>query len=769
MERYYDNFRRNFGPEVLRSLDGEALLNRMHAHGNRDSLVYWLEFKDDDEFPAIFGSIAGGSALKFGIYKRSETGAWATRGVGSNPRDISTGEAIEIARRHRDQLLAAVDIVAGLNGSDDSHYMELQALIRQVAPDVEDTAWGHKYLALMCPDKIEAIHVSAYQRYGPVRTLQLPPTSDGKFAEGRYVCGGRYVAVSRALDLPLIVAYQLLNRQYGQPRGYWRVGTSDRATRRNYWPMMRDGDMVAVGWPRVGDLSTYSRDIPSRDKLRTLLQREYPNAPQATGRAAAQLLKFATEMREGDRVIASDGMTVLGIGEISGPYRFTPGAEFPHQRAVTWRSLVEWQIVDAESLQTAVGKIQDYRNQVAIERHLLDDAPSVADRASLAVRERTADAATQLNSPHVSGHRIDPLTRLTGVAGRLQSILERKGQAVLNGPPGTGKTYWALRTVRDLAALRAYGMSFDDLTEPQRSRIVHGTETEPFLVRTCSFHPEYGYEDFIEGFRPRTNPSGQLAFELVPGVFRRLCRDAESAPDLDFYLVIDEINRGDVPRIFGELLTLLERDKRGQTLQLPVSGDRFSVPANVFVVGTMNTADRSIALLDIALRRRFGFVELMPSYTVLGNTVIDGLPLAAWLMDLNQRICAIGGGDARNRQIGHAFFLDRGVPINSIDQFAAVLRDDIAPLLGEYCYDDFAQLAKLLGPRLVDINARQINGQLFEPGRGADLIGALMRPEIATAAASTESVEAEEVNDVLSEAEDDVTDVDPIASGRVDR
>lgn len=756
LRAYHDAFLSRFGPDVLRGLEGQALLERMHAHGSTDSLVYWLEFKDDEEFPAIFGSIAGGSALKFGVYKRSETGTWAARGTRSAPRDISIDEAIEIASRHRDQLLAAAEFVGTFSGSADADYIALQAELRRISPDIEDTAWGHKYLSLVFPFKIDPFHVSDLQRYELVRLLQLPPRIGNEFATGRYVCAGRVIAVAKELDLPVEVAYQLLNRRHGQLRKYWRIGTSDGATRRNYWSTMRDNNVVAVGWPQIGDLSVFAQNEASRDTLRTLLHSHYPNTPQAIGRAAAQLLKFSTGVQEGDRVLASDGMSVLGVGEISGAYRFVQGTEFPHQRPVTWHSLEEWQAVDAEALQTAIGQIRDFRNQVATERHILDDAQSlqrrpVTRREHVTSRPDVHTASSIANAPAAS---LEPLVRLGGKPGLVQAILERKGQAILYGPPGTGKTYWALKTVRDLAALRAFGSVFDGLTTAQQSRVLDGSTLDGALVRTCSFHPEYGYEDFIEGFRPCNRVDGQLGFNLVPGVFRRLCSDAEKSPHLDFYLVIDEINRGDIPRIFGELLTLLERDKRGQALLLPVSGERFSVPANVFLVGTMNTADRSIALLDVALRRRFGFVELMPDYSMLRNVSIGGLPLAPWLKDLNQRIRAAGGGDARNRQVGHAFFLERGLPIATIDQLAAVMRDDIAPLLGEYCYDDFAQLTQLLGPGLVDTRDQQIDRGLFEPGRGADLIEALMRPEVATAAASLADPTEENVNDTMIDSED---------------
>ena len=159
LQGYYDTFRRRFGPEVLRNLDGEELLATMHEHGNRDSLVYWLEFKNDDEFPTLeFGSIAGGSALKFGIYRRAETGAWMT-GHPTRQRELSEAEAIEVARRNRDQLLAGLELLERLpSASGDAQYAGLQDELSLLAPDVSDTAWGHKYFSLLYPDKLDDYH-----------------------------------------------------------------------------------------------------------------------------------------------------------------------------------------------------------------------------------------------------------------------------------------------------------------------------------------------------------------------------------------------------------------------------------------------------------------------------------------------------------------------------------------------------------------------------------------------------------------------------------
>jgi len=197
--------------------------------------------------------------------------------------------------------------------------------------------------------------------------------------------------------------------------------------------------------------------------------------------------------------------------------------------------------------------------------------------------------------------------RLDGIPGRVQSIVERKGQVILYGPPGPGKTYWAQKTAFDHAAVSAFGKVFDALDDGEKKLIV-GDGNASGLVWLCCFHPAYGYEDFLEGFRPHT-VNDQVSFELRNGIFKKLCRDAKKTPDCNFYLIVDEINRGDIPRISGELLTTLEKDKRAKQIILPVSQEIFSVPKNVYVIGTMNTADHSISLLDAALLWRWAVCQ----------------------------------------------------------------------------------------------------------------------------------------------------------------
>jgi len=315
---------------------------------------------------------------------------------------------------------------------------------------------------------------------------------------------------------------------------------------------------------------------------------------------------------------------------------------------------------------------------------------------------------------------------LQGIPKRIQSVLERKGQVILYGPPGTGKTYWATRAANDLAAISTFNRRFDELNE-QQQRAITGDGQSSGVVRLCCFHPAYGYEDFLEGYRPQTN-KGNITFELRAGIFKQLCHDATTRPDEHFYLVVDEINRGDIPRIFGELLTILEKDKRNKPIVLPVSQEHFTIPPNVFLIGTMNTADRSISLLDAALRRRFGFIEMMPDGTVLRDSVVAGVPLRGWFEALNTRIREHVGRDARNLQIGHSYLMQGGSPLKDVASLKRAIRDDIIPLLEEYCYEDYGTLGQILGEELVDVPGQRICHELFDDNQDSDLIQALLAP-----------------------------------------
>ena len=258
---------------------------------------------------------------------------------------------------------------------------------------------------------------------------------------------------------------------------------------------------------------------------------------------------------------------------------------------------------------------------------------------------------------------------------------------ILFGPPGTGKTFALQPYLRD---------------------------TNASLI---TFHPSYSYEEFVEGIRPEVI-NGQISYRIRKGIFYKACLSAiqqagygtladclnDSAANRSqklkkapvHYLLIDEVNRANVASVFGDLITLLEADKRLGAenelwLTLPYSQERFGVPINLFVVGTMNTTDRSIALLDIALRRRFSFREMLPDPTIL--SVIDSVDLPQLLRTINERIEYLLD---RDHQIGHAYLTN----VQNHADLCAAFRDRIIPLLQEYFFNDWAKIGLILGDNL---------------------------------------------------------------------
>ena len=259
---------------------------------------------------------------------------------------------------------------------------------------------------------------------------------------------------------------------------------------------------------------------------------------------------------------------------------------------------------------------------------------------------------------------------------------------ILYGPPGTGKTYETAQ--RCVEACDGSG----DRTDTQirdRYRELVGCEQVEFIT----FHQSYGYEEFVEGLRPAPSEHGQggLRLEPTPGVLKRIADRARRDRVSSYVLVIDEINRANVSKVMGELITLLEEDKREGAahevaVTLPHSGERFALPKNLYILGTMNTADRSIALIDTALRRRFDFDEMAPKPELL--RVVEGINLPDVLEAMNERLEYLID---RDHLIGHAWLMNAGTKAE-VDR---IMRRKIIPLIAEYFYDDWRKVRAVLG------------------------------------------------------------------------
>jgi AAA domain (dynein-related subfamily) len=292
----------------------------------------------------------------------------------------------------------------------------------------------------------------------------------------------------------------------------------------------------------------------------------------------------------------------------------------------------------------------------------------------------------------------------------------RNGEVVVNdhiplnqifyGPPGTGKTY----LTTDAAVFICTGERF---SPNERDKLMdrYAELKKNDRIQFVTFHQSYGYEEFIEGIRPILKPSdntedslGEVKYEIKPGIFRVICEAARKSAD-NYVIVIDEINRGNISKIFGELITLIEDDKRGVlSVTLPYSHEPFSVPKNLYIIGTMNTADRSLANVDTALRRRFHFEPMMPDSSVLEKVIIKGIRVGKLLETMNKRIEALYD---REHSIGHAYFTkllrshkDDGSSYTEDEKFSdlqLIFKNKVIPLLEEYFFDDWSKIRMVLG------------------------------------------------------------------------
>ena len=257
---------------------------------------------------------------------------------------------------------------------------------------------------------------------------------------------------------------------------------------------------------------------------------------------------------------------------------------------------------------------------------------------------------------------------------------------ILYGPPGTGKTY---NSVFYSIGIIEKNESIFKLKNDDEVFKKFKEYKDRNLIKFITFHQSYGYEDFIEGIRPQLgNESKDLKYILHSGIFKDMCSRAKNDKENNYILIIDEINRGNISKIFGELISLIEPSKReGEKEEmeviLPYSKEKFTIPKNLYIIGTMNTADRSIALLDIALRRRFNFIEIMPEYNVLKE--VEDIKVNLLLSSINEKIEFLLD---REHTIGHSYFLN----ISTFEELVKVFKNSIIPLLQEYFYDDFEKI-----------------------------------------------------------------------------
>ena len=452
-----------------------------------------------------------------------------------------------------------------------------------------------------------------------------------------------------------------------------RAESAEQATRRAW--LVRGSSVLGVNlvpqWLADGWLSLAASQLPAipatieRDELVQLADAAYEHLKVQERRSKVnEIADFVCKMKVGDVVLTTSDAGVF-IGDVTGQseYEQSESGRSNLRRPVSWRN--DDAGVDFADLPgTLQAKLKTGDTVADITGEL-----AAIEGLTLDVELEIEDLAAETRLPHAS------FAKLTAeVAKKLLvtetwldefvELLNEKRQLVLYGPPGTGKTYLALRIAAQLVG-------------EQQTRLVQ-------------FHPSYTYEDFFEGFRPAADAeSGTVSLELRAGPLRRLASEAKEHPDQAFILVIDELNRANIAKVFGELHFLLEY--RDQAVEVLYGGEPFTLPTNLYFICTMNTADRSIALLDAAMRRRFAFLELHPATEPTNSMLSEWLkdkelaPTAGVLLTLlNAAI------EDRDAHIGPSYFMTKD---QSKKRLERVWRTQIIPLLQETHYDRWTSMA----------------------------------------------------------------------------
>lgn len=436
---------------------------------------------------------------------------------------------------------------------------------------------------------------------------------------------------------------------------YWSYAPGEGACK---WEEFYKDGIMAIGWGNFGDL----KQFVDKDKVKEKLDKEIGTKSDHKNDTLA-IWQFANDIQVGDIVYAKKGTNqIVGRGIVTSDYKFDNSrtGEYKHIRTVDWTHKGEWDLVTDKAPVKTLTELTEYTNRIAKYEVLVKGSITPSPVPQKPASQPTSNTDTLYSKEKF----LEEVYMKSDDYDMLADLIKHKMNVILQGSPGVGKTYIAKRL--------AYAMM--KVKDDNR-------------VQLIQFHQSYSYEDFImgrwltdEGIKPHE------------GIFYKFCDKARNDPNEPYFFIIDEINRGNMSKIFGELFMLIEADKRKESVKLLYKDVEFQIPENLYIIGTMNTADRSLAMLDYALRRRFAFYDVKPAfgtekfkqYTDKFNS--DKLnELLKEIAELNEEIIddnSLGEGFA----IGHSYFCNLekvdDITLNRIVEF------ELIPLLKEYWFDE---------------------------------------------------------------------------------
>lgn len=429
---------------------------------------------------------------------------------------------------------------------------------------------------------------------------------------------------------------------------YWIYSPGNNAS---MWDEFSQLGIMGIGWDGLG----YSlKEFPTKQDIKEYLKKIY-DAKYSYKNDAHCLWQFANEIKIGDIIFAKKGVhKIIGKGVVTSDYIYdTSRKSYIHIRKVDWQNIGEWEH-PKQSVMKTLTNITPYNDYVQELLALVNDEIKDETQQEKEIKYPKYTKEDFLNEVFINEYTYDTLV----------DLLDTKYNIILQGAPGVGKTFAAKR------------LAYSIMGEKDTSRVC-----------MVQFHQNYSYEDFIQGYRPVEN-----GFKLESGSFYKFCKAAEIDDERPYFFIIDEINRGNLSKIFGELMMLIEHDKRGDKLKLLYKDEWFTVPQNIRIIGMMNTADRSLAIIDYALRRRFAFFDFAPAFDSDGftqylneknNSKLN--KLISVVKTLNDTISSdesLGEGFT----IGHSYFCTNKEITDSWLQ--SIVEYELIPLIKEYWFDE---------------------------------------------------------------------------------
>lgn len=574
-------FQERFSPEKLAAIEDENLLTSLFytVGDNTEALCCWLEHNADCR--EYFGSIAGGSAYKFGLFQKKDTGEWMT-GSPQKPEVLSEEQALEIGKTIRDALVKGVDIINNAILDNLPDFEKLDEDLKQgVGEQYYNLAWFHKYFSLICPEKLSGFHSNDWQTH-VLRCLRINPS------EKYYARSAQLAKIENYAGMYYREFFAVVFEEFGGIKHFVRIGTKD--DEKNYVAEWQQKSVVGIGWRAIGSLQDYvAGDGIDKDAITEKMMEEYFHDDKKTAsRKAGELARFYKT--NADTVfVAMNGEKLIAFVDEIGEYFYDASTAMAHMKAGKWHN----KFADGDTLpDKSEGKLTSCY-QLTNNENLMFLYEKYYYGEEAESEELDNSEAEETYMPLVFNTEIE-------------TKYERN--RIVFGAPGTGKSYELKEDCEDL--LKDTNGSYERVT----------------------FHPDYSYSQFVGTYKPVMGADEKIRYAFVPGPFMRVYVEALKSGRTEnpqpHLLLIEEINRAKVAAVFGDVFQLLDRDDDGvseyeiqasedirkylvkQLGGTPDNYQKIRIPNNMFIWSTMNSADQGVFPMDTAFKRRWNFEYL---------------------------------------------------------------------------------------------------------------------------------------------------------------